>query len=696
MTFKITNKINGFSHVSYGMAVLPNMKSPAASNPETTRVRPLRLRLFLATWVFALCGIAPVIAQTTWLNPANGDWSTAANWSGGLPNANVDAAITATGAAYTNSQSGGTITARTLVIDSGDATLSLTANALLNLSLTLPSTFARGAVALNGSRIRGNFTLGSAFTVRQTAGSSSLSFNRNNGLIRGTGGSFSLSGVNTGWTNGPGAIIEADGSGAIVSFSSTWANFGEVVVRNGSQLNVGGATTTAGLGTLRLFDTARMNLSGTIDNTGDVLTAPEGRPFDATGGTVFGGTIAPDAIVLRNRIGSGIVGLRLEGAIWEGDVAVTNNSIRFYPGATFTGTQFNAGGAFGVTYARTTTISNKIFTLTSDANQTTFTVGTDLGAAQTVTLAADTILRGTGFKIAGEVNNSTLVNQGTIHHLAGTSTTSALGTLRNEGRIQADAGFFSIAPGTLINDGIIEARAGGVVALAVPTFIQGTTGELRGAGRINLNAPISGGALRPGDAGIGTLTVQAGESPVTFTGPTTFAVEIGGATNDQLFFNNGSKGLSLSNGVVTLALTLLSPPTAQIYRVVNLANGNLNLLTGTFAGLPQGATLSAIHANSNYTFTVDYDTKGLTLRDPVATPISGPGNPPMLAIFIPSTDTVVVSWPSPSTGFVLQENSDLTTTNWVSPPQTPIENGPNRQITINPVTGQNFFRLFKP
>ncbi len=640
------------------------------------------------------------MAQTAWLNASNGTWSTAANWSGGLPSAGVDAAITVTGAAYTNSQSGGTIAARTLLMDSADATLHLTANALLNLSLTLPSTFVHGAAMLNGSRIRGNFTVGSAFTVRQTAGSSSLSFNRNEGVIRGTAGTLSIGGVNTGWTNGPGATIEADGNSAIVGFTSgggsTWASFGEMIARNGAQLNLGGLATTAGLGTLKLFDTARINLDGTIINTGAILSGPQGGSFDATGGTIIGGTIASNAIVLRSRIGSGVVGLVLDGAVWEGDVTVTNNSVRFYPRGTFTGTQFNAGGAFGVTYARTTTISNKIFTLTSSGSQTTFTVGTDLGAAQTVTLAADTVLRGTGFIIAGEADNSTLVNQGLIHHLAGNST-FGLGTLDNQGRIQADAGICSIAPGTLINDGIIEARAGSLVPLAVSTFTQGAAGELRGAGKFNLNTPISGGTLRPGDDGLGTLTVQAPfSSPATFTGPTTFAVEIGGGTNDQIFFNHGSKGVELGDGVVTLALTLLAPPTASSYRVVHLPNGSQNLLTGTFVGLAEGSTLSAVHGNSNYTFTVDYDTKGLTLRDPVATPLSGTEDPPTLTISTSGTNTVVISWPTPSTGFNLQVNTNLATTNWVTPAETVSDDGTNKSIIVNPPTGNRFYRLFKP
>ncbi|SPE54741.1 membrane hypothetical protein [Verrucomicrobia bacterium] len=40
---------------------------------------------------------------------------------------------------------------------------------------------------------------------------------------------------------------------------------------------------------------------------------------------------------------------------------------------------------------------------------------------------------------------------------------------------------------------------------------------------------------------------------------------------------------------------------------------------------------------------------------------------PSLTIYLTSTNTVVVSWPSPSPGFVLQQNTDLSTTNWAPP-----------------------------
>src|SRR6476661_1860656 len=39
---------------------------------------------------------------------------------------------------------------------------------------------------------------------------------------------------------------------------------------------------------------------------------------------------------------------------------------------------------------------------------------------------------------------------------------------------------------------------------------------------------------------------------------------------------------------------------------------------------------------------------------------------PLLRIFLTSTNTAVVAWPAPSTGFVLQQNTNLVTTNWVT------------------------------
>jgi hypothetical protein len=69
---------------------------------------------------------------------------------------------------------------------------------------------------------------------------------------------------------------------------------------------------------------------------------------------------------------------------------------------------------------------------------------------------------------------------------------------------------------------------------------------------------------------------------------------------------------------------------------------------------------------------------------------------PLLTIFRTSTNTAVVSWPSPSTGWNLQQNNVLSTTNWVPPLEIVQDNGTNRFIVVNPPQGNRFYRLFKP
>ena len=69
---------------------------------------------------------------------------------------------------------------------------------------------------------------------------------------------------------------------------------------------------------------------------------------------------------------------------------------------------------------------------------------------------------------------------------------------------------------------------------------------------------------------------------------------------------------------------------------------------------------------------------------------------PRLTIQLTSANAATVSWPSPSTGFILQQNADLNTANWVAAPQTVTDNGTNRFILVSPPAGNRFYRLFKP
>lgn len=75
--------------------------------------------------------------------------------------------------------------------------------------------------------------------------------------------------------------------------------------------------------------------------------------------------------------------------------------------------------------------------------------------------------------------------------------------------------------------------------------------------------------------------------------------------------------------------------------------------------------------------------------------IQTPGAP-RLTILLTPTNTVVVSWPSPSTGFALQQNTNLNTTNWVTPLETVNDNGVTKSILVNPPAGNRFYRLQHP
>jgi hypothetical protein len=69
---------------------------------------------------------------------------------------------------------------------------------------------------------------------------------------------------------------------------------------------------------------------------------------------------------------------------------------------------------------------------------------------------------------------------------------------------------------------------------------------------------------------------------------------------------------------------------------------------------------------------------------------------PLLRVFLTTTNTVVVAWPAPSTGFSLQQESDLQNPNWgpVTNAVVPV-NGEN-QVIISPPIGNRFYRLKNP
>jgi hypothetical protein len=76
-----------------------------------------------------------------------------------------------------------------------------------------------------------------------------------------------------------------------------------------------------------------------------------------------------------------------------------------------------------------------------------------------------------------------------------------------------------------------------------------------------------------------------------------------------------------------------------------------------------------------------------------AVPVPGA---PLLTITLVSPTSVRVSWPSPSTGFNLQQDSTVGNTNWLSwGGSPPSDDGTTKSILVNPPAGTLFFRLKK-
>ena len=66
---------------------------------------------------------------------------------------------------------------------------------------------------------------------------------------------------------------------------------------------------------------------------------------------------------------------------------------------------------------------------------------------------------------------------------------------------------------------------------------------------------------------------------------------------------------------------------------------------------------------------------------------------PFLTIRLTAPGTVTVSWPVTSTDFVLEENLDSKTANWVTVPVTPsVTNGTNL-VVVSPPAGNRYYRL---
>jgi len=112
------------------------------------------------------------------------------------------------------------------------------------------------------------------------------------------------------------------------------------------------------------------------------------------------------------------------------------------------------------------------------------------------------------------------------------------------------------------------------------------------------------------------------------------------------------------------------------------SSGGVYSLSGTI-GQPDAGKLSG------GTYTLDGGFWGIVAA------VQTPGSP-LLRVELTATNTVLITWPAPSTGFALQENPDLNMVNWTGVTNVPAVAGGEKQVIISPPDGSRFYRLKYP
>jgi hypothetical protein len=202
--------------------------------------------------------------------------------------------------------------------------------------------------------------------------------------------------------------------------------------------------------------------------------------------------------------------------------------------------------------------------------------------------------------------------------------------------------------GTYANGSTVTANAAPAVGYAFVNWKQGTTVVSTNAGfTLMLTNPASFTANFIAT----TRTITATAAPLA-----------GGSVTGAGICGNGA-------GVTLTAI----PATGYVFT------------NWTLGGLPAGTNNPVtFDALANYAFVANFAAAPL----PVA--------PPTLALVPSAPGGMILQWPTNATGFVLEQNSDLATTNWVTfaGPTTVVDT--NFQASIPTQTGSGYFRLSHP
>jgi hypothetical protein len=207
----------------------------------------------------------------------------------------------------------------------------------------------------------------------------------------------------------------------------------------------------------------------------------------------------------------------------------------------------------------------------------------------------------------------------------------------------------------------------------------------------------------------GASVAALGTDRVIITAPRAHAQPGGG--------NRGAAFIFSTNGTLLLTITNQAPPSAgATYFGAPLAvSAEHRLLIGGAPGRvyvysTNGMLLATLPNPTTNAFFGDAAWVGLNraVVGDYESDIGGPDNgvaylfeiipqQPALRISLTSTNTIAVSWPSPSTGWTLQQNSSgISTANWSDITSGILDEGTTRTLVVSPPSGNRFFRLINP
>ncbi|HEY9173937.1 MAG TPA: hypothetical protein VI136_16780 [Verrucomicrobiae bacterium] len=153
-------------------------------------------------------------------------------------------------------------------------------------------------------------------------------------------------------------------------------------------------------------------------------------------------------------------------------------------------------------------------------------------------------------------------------------------------------------------------------------------------------------------------------------------VLIGAFYDDTGAGNAGAAYLFSTNGMLLTTFTNPTPATEDFFGKSMAGVGEHRILIGA----PLDHT-GATDAGAAYLFS-------LAAQTPEA---------PSLTIRLTFTNTVAVSWPSPWTGWMLQQNTNgVASVNWSNAPGPFQDDGTTKTLLISSPTADRFYRLFKP